>query len=239
MYRLLATAALTVALLPAGAEAQIPIDPNCPPTAWCHPDGDGMGGVNGFMDGMTDAADAVGRALQDYECKGGLDCLGVAMRDLMCAIDGREIAQIACGGGGGGGDGGGSGGGDGDGAKPDDPGSTGNEAPGDAPAQPDSSATTQVQTGTLALRLQGYRANGLRTMVQRARVGSALRMDVPGMRFTLKGKFARNPENPTEFFAVVEAAARGLQATDLVVFVDRRGTRVVHGSAFRSVRRGD
>ncbi|RDK85602.1 hypothetical protein [Marinirhabdus gelatinilytica] len=43
----------------------------CPPGAWCHPDGSGLGGgpwEYGFMAGMTEAADAVGKASQGDPC---------------------------------------------------------------------------------------------------------------------------------------------------------------------------
>lgn len=231
--RILLAAVVALLLAAPGASAQL-LDPNCPPTVWCHPDGSGMGGPNGFMDGMTDAADAVGRALIDYECKGGYDCLGVALRDILCAIDGREIAQIACGGGDGGDGGGDNGGGD-------DSGSTGSTgSTGSASTQSARDAgSQQLKAGTMGVTLQGYNAESFLAEVGRTRVGSRLRMDGPrAMEFTLQAKYSDADDRPNRYIAVINAMAQGMQPTQMVVLVDQGRTRVVHHSAFRSVRRG-
>ena len=234
MFRIFLIALVATAIPLSAGSAQIPLDPNCPPTAWCHPDGEGLGQPTGFMDGMTQAADAVGKALQDYECKGGYDCLGVALRDLMCAIDGREIAQMACGGGGG--DGGG-GAGDGGGAepKPDDPGGT---PPVGEPTPPASTPPTP-QAGTLALELHGFQASRLQNQLARTRVGSQLRLGTgDGTRFTLQAKYADRASRPNRFIAVIQVSPNGGgQPTQMAVLVDGGKTRVVHHSVFRSTRR--
>jgi len=46
-------------------------DFECPPVAWCHPNGSGLGGgpwEYGFMGAMTDAADAVGESSKGDSC---------------------------------------------------------------------------------------------------------------------------------------------------------------------------
>lgn len=218
--RVLLVTAVALLLAAPGASAQLMPDPNCPPTAWCHPDGAGLGGPNGFMDGMTAAADAVGRSLRDYECKGGTDCLGLALRNLMCAIDGREIAQVACGGPAGGGSGDDSGGGDGNGSS-------------------SGGSTQSAPAGTTGLALRGYSAEGFVAQVARTRVGSQLRMDGPrGMQFTLQAKYSEAGERPSRYLAVINTVAQGLQPTQMVVLVDRGQARVFHHSVFRNVRRG-
>lgn len=230
--RILFATAVALLLAAPGASAQLP-DLGCPPNTWCHPDGSGMGGPNGFMDGMTGAADAVGRALIDYECKGVYDCLGVALRDVLCAVDGREIAQVACGEGDGGGDGG-----DGDSGGSDNGGS--DTSTGSASTQSArGSGGQQLKAGTMGVVLQGFDAERFVAEVGRTRVGSSLRIDGPrAMQFSLQAKYSDANERPDRYIAVINTMAQGMRPTQMVVLVDRGQTRVVHHSAFRGVVRG-
>ncbi len=230
--RILFAAAVALLLAAPGASAQLP-DLGCPPNTWCHPDGSGMGGPNGFMNGMTGAADAVGRALRDYECKGTDDCLGLALRDLLCAIDGREIAQVACGGGDDGGDGGdGDNGGDDGSGSDTSTGSASTESLRDGGGQ-------QLKAGTLGVTLRGFNAESFLAEVGRTRVGSSLRIAGPrAMQFSLQAKYSDADERPDRYIAVINTMAQGMQPTQMVVLVDRGETRVVHHSAFRGVVRG-
>ena len=54
-------------LIPTGIFSQ----GECPPVAWCHPDGEGLGyPYTSFLDGMTRAADAIGQVLNEDGCEG-------------------------------------------------------------------------------------------------------------------------------------------------------------------------
>lgn len=64
---LILTTCLFIALQTASAQSSTE---GCPPGAWCHPDGAGLGHMN-ILDGMTGAADAAGKDMNSHAAKSG------------------------------------------------------------------------------------------------------------------------------------------------------------------------
>lgn len=202
------TAALIIWSLGAPASAQIIFDPNCPPTAWCHPDGEGLS----FSQETTDAVDAIGKDLirrrESGDCTGlGPEgCLGVIMAQLMCAIDGREIAQIACGEGAGGGGDGGSGGSGGSGAGGETPGEGGG---GQAPDAPKDTADVTTQNLNATSFASNPRFNPwVRDRLSKLRPNEplvSLRGEGGVVRITRVSQYEVDPDNPREYFAILKA----------------------------------
>lgn len=159
------------------ASAQIPGIEGCPPGAICHPMGAGMQ----FMDGMTAAADAVGRLLNNREksgdCTGlGPDgCLGLVLHKVMCAIDGREwVQEYAC-------------------AAAGD---------GDAEGQPSTTSAPVYAANreTASWLLRTMLAHKSDRPFKTIKLG-----DVGGIDFFLLGVYAFNESNQSEYFGVLEA----------------------------------
>jgi hypothetical protein len=106
--------ALILVFLTATLSAQT----ECPPVAWCHPDGEGLGWpYTSLLGGMTEAADAVGKVMNDDGCAGAnyaemLYCYPAKwIADAIPCMYGKDTPQATlC-------DEGGDGGGDGDGGE--------------------------------------------------------------------------------------------------------------------------
>jgi len=83
------------------AEARSPFGQDgCPPTAWCHPDGQGPGDLPiGSLGFMSDSdIDAVGNALSEYKCT-LLDpgtCLAKLLDAVQCYGPQGEVRQQLC-----------------------------------------------------------------------------------------------------------------------------------------------
>lgn len=218
--------ALVLMVLPA-ALAQGPVDPACPPTAYCHPGGSGMSA-------MEDAASAVGSELvrrrESGDCTGiGPEgCLGVMLSQLMCLIDGRDwVQQYACASGpvetppaGGGGGGGGGG------ATP--PAETPAPPAGGEPApkpEPEPEALVAVSATGIGrwLRAELDRTNAGERLAQ-VRIGEHATLDL-----IVWGRYERRRADPNRFFAVLRA----------IDSIDRRERFIVVGVAGDLIYVGD
>ena len=156
------------------AGAQVPVNQGCPPGAICHPQGAGMQ----FMDGMTAAADAVGRLFNNREKSGdcsGLGpegCLGLVLHKVMCAIDNREwVQEYACA----------------------DEASEGEASTTSAPVYTASRATASWLLSTMV-------AHKSDRPFQTIKLG-----DVGGFDFFLRGVFSFDERNQGEYFGILEA----------------------------------
>ncbi len=202
---------LLLSVLPKPAQA-LDIDPNCPPPTIC----ENMPGQTpqAQLDPLTAAADAVGKEINDRlesgDCTGlGLEgCLGLFLTKLMCAIDGRDWVQEACGGGGGGDDGGNGGGDDGGDGGGDD-GGDGEETT-NTSDNTESSTTSETNTSTAPLIVvDSYALNHkLREAYESLPAGKAftsLKLNrETWMQAYRYGQYETDKYNETEYFAIVE-----------------------------------
>ena len=229
-YLLSVAFVLVLAAVPT-ALAQGMVDPSCPPTAWCHPDGSGLSYIE---DAASDVGSDLVRRRETGDCTGlGPEgCLGVLLNQLMCAIDGRDwVQQYACAPGpvesppaGGGGAGGGAGGG---GAAPPA------ETPAPPPSEkPDSDEDTEALAAAVAPGIGRWLREALDDAAAGERLARVPIGDRANLELVVWGRYERERGNVSAFFAIVRAID-SVDGRQRLIIIGVRGDLVYVGDVER------